>query len=330
MPVGWHAGRCRNEERMNRSLDQLYQVALVLTLWITGLGLGMAFGPGQILRTLRRGRLFARAAVLDVVILPLLVWGLVQMFSVPDHYATGLLLVGVASAGPLGIKAAQLAGADLPYAIALVVVLEATNAVAIPVWVALLLPPGVQVPMWPVARTLLLLVLAPLAVGMAVRARRPLTAVRLAQWAAPLSTVGLLVVIAVVVARHAGIVVDAFAAVGAAVLLALLLALLLGWLLGGPARPTRAATSLVTGVRANGLALAIAQASFPALAAVSVAIVAFGIFSILPPSCSPSWSAARHSPTRLRHRSEGALMASLRVSAAARFGAIPAAFPGRR
>lgn len=268
---------------MDRSLDQLYQVALALTLWITGLGLGMSFGLGQILRTLRRGGLFARATVLDVVIVPLLVWGLVQAFSIPDHYATGLLLVGVASAGPLGIKAAQLARADLPYAIALVVVLEAANVVAIPVWVALLLPPGVQVPMWPVVRTLLLLVLAPLAVGMAVRARRPPTAARLAQLAAPLSTVGLLVVIAIVLARYARIVLDVFVAVGPAALTAVLLALLLGWLLGGPGRPTRAATSLVTGVRANGPALAIAQASFPSLAAVSVAIVAFGIFSVLLP-----------------------------------------------
>lgn len=268
---------------MDRSLDQLYQVALALTLWITGLGLGMSFGLGQILRTLRRGGLFARATVLDVVIVPLLVWGLVQAFSIPDHYATGLLLVGVASAGPLGIKAAQLARADLPYAIALVVVLEAANVVAIPVWVALLLPPGVQVPMWPVVRTLLLLVLAPLAVGMAVRARRPPTAARLAQLAAPLSTVGLLVVIAIVLARYARIVLDVFVAVGPAALTAVLLALLLGWLLGGPGRPTRAATSLVTGVRANGPALAIAQASFPSLAAVSVAIVAFAMFSVLLP-----------------------------------------------
>lgn len=270
-------------DRVDRSLDQLYQVALALTLWITGLGLGMSFGLGQILRTLRRGGLFARATVLDVVIVPLLVWGLVQAFSIPDHYATGLLLVGVASAGPLGIKAAQLARADLPYAIALVVVLEAANVVAIPVWVALLLPPGVQVPMWPVVRTLLLFVLAPLAVGMAVRARWPPTAARLAQLAAPLSTVGLLVVIAIVLARYARIVLDVFVAVGPAALTAVLLALLLGWLLGGPGRPTRAATSLVTGVRANGPALAIAQASFPSLAAVSVAIVAFGMFSVLLP-----------------------------------------------
>jgi bile acid:Na+ symporter, BASS family len=130
---------------------------------------------------------------------------------------------------------------------------------------------------------LLLLVLAPLAVGMAVCARRPPTAARLAQLAAPLSTIGLLVVIAIVLARYARIVLDAFVAVGPAALTAVLLALLLGWLLGGPARPTRAATSLVTGVRANGPALAIAQASFPSLAAVSVAIVAFGMFSVLLP-----------------------------------------------
>jgi hypothetical protein len=64
---------------------------------------------------------------------------------------------------------------------------------------------------------------------------------------------------------------------------AVLLALGLGWLLGGPARSTRAATSLVTGVRANGPALAIAQVSFSSLAAVSVAIVAFGLCSILLP-----------------------------------------------
>jgi BASS family bile acid:Na+ symporter len=268
---------------VDRALGLFYQFALVLTLWITGLGLGMSHRPSQILQTLRHRGLFARAVLLDVVIIPLLIWGLVQAFSVPDRYATGLLLVGMASGGPLGIKAAQLARADLPFAIALVAVLEAANAVAIPVWVALVLPPGVQVPIGPVVRTLLLLVLAPLAVGMAIRAFRPATAERLATWAPPLSSVGLVVVIAVVLARNAGIVAEAFAVVGPAALTAVLAALVLGWLLGGPARTTRAATSLVTGVRANGPALAIAQASFPSLAAVSVAIVAFGMFSILIP-----------------------------------------------
>jgi hypothetical protein len=74
----------------------------------------------------------------------------------------------------------------------------------------------------------------------------------------------------------------------------------LGWLLGGPARPTRAATSLVTGVRASGPALAIAQASFPLVAEVSVAIIAFGMFSILLPvlfAVVVGRTAHRHEPS---------------------------------
>jgi predicted Na+-dependent transporter len=63
---------------------------------------------------------------------PLFVWALVRALSVPTDLAVGLLLVGFASAGPLGIKAAALAGADVAYAITLVVVLEAANALVIP------------------------------------------------------------------------------------------------------------------------------------------------------------------------------------------------------
>jgi predicted Na+-dependent transporter len=55
------------------------------------------------------------------------VWALVELLSIPDEYAIGLLLVGFASAGPLGIKAAQIAGADVACAVSLVVVLEAAT-----------------------------------------------------------------------------------------------------------------------------------------------------------------------------------------------------------
>jgi membrane protein implicated in regulation of membrane protease activity len=57
--------------------------------------------------------------------------------------------------------------------------------------------------------------------------------------------------------------------------------LALGRLVGGPARPTRASTSLVSGVRANGPALAIAAVSFHGRADVRAAVITFAIFSIL-------------------------------------------------
>jgi predicted Na+-dependent transporter len=62
----------------------------------------------------------------------LLVWALTHLFNVPRDAAIGLLLVGVASAGPLGITASRIAGGDARAALSFVVVLEAANAAAIP------------------------------------------------------------------------------------------------------------------------------------------------------------------------------------------------------
>lgn len=269
---------------MDRLLELAYGVSLVATLWATGLGLGMSLGPRDFAPVLRRVRLFSRAFVLDCVALPVVVWGLVELLSVRDDYAIGLLLVGVASAGPLGIKATELARADVPLAITLVAVLEAANAFVIPAWVAVLLPAGASVPIAPVATTLLLLVLCPLLIGLALRRwfREHVD-----PWVPRLSrtsNVGILIVIALLLIRYLPRIPDSFAAgAGLVSVVVVLAALGGGWIIGSPVRSTRATTALVTGIRANGPALAIAQVSFPSRPDVAVAIVTFGLFSVLIP-----------------------------------------------
>jgi BASS family bile acid:Na+ symporter len=265
-------------------LDRVSDGVLLLTLWSTGIGIGMSLGLRELLAPLRQSGLVVRVVVLDVAGIPLIVWALVEMLSIPADYAIGLLLVGFASAGPLGIKAAQIAGADVAGAVSLVAVLEAANALAIPVWVALLMPPGVVVPLGELVATLAVVVLLPLALGMAMRTRRPHSARRWAARAMALSNVLLVVVIVLVVGRNLATLAEAFAAgIVPAVLLAVAAALVLGWLAGGPARPTRAAVALVSGVRANALALGIARTSFPTVPAVSVAVVTYGVISALVP-----------------------------------------------
>jgi len=265
-------------------LEVAYGVSLVVTLWATGLGLGMSLAPRDFSLVLRRGGLFGRAFVLDCVALPLVVWSLVEVLSVQEDYATGLLLVGVASAGPLGIKAAELARADVPFAISLVAALEAANAFVIPAWVALLLPAGATVPITPVVTTLLLLVLCPLLIGLALRRwlrERAVPWMRRLTWT---SNLGLLAVISLVLVRYLPRVPDSFrAGAGLVSVIVVLAALGAGWIIGGPARSTRAATALVTGIRANGPALAIAQVSFRSRPDVAVAIATFGLFSVLLP-----------------------------------------------
>jgi len=265
-------------------LDRVSDGALLLTLWSTGIGIGMSLGLRDVLAPLRQTGLVTRVVFLDAAVVPLLVWALVELLSIPDEYAIGLLLVGFASAGPLGIKAAQIAGADVACAVSLVAVLEAANALVIPLWVGLLMPSGVDVPLGGLLGTLTVLVLLPLTVGMMVRRRSPGSARRWAPRAIVVSNISLIVVIALVVGQNVSTLADAFAAgIVPVIVVTVVFALVLGWLAGGPGRPTRAAVALVTGVRANAVALGIGRTSFPSIPEVSVAIVAFGVASALVP-----------------------------------------------
>jgi BASS family bile acid:Na+ symporter len=264
------------------ALDNGYLVALVVALWGTGVALGAEHAASELLAPVRRAGLLGRVGVVDVVLLPLLVWALVQLLQVPDDYAIGLLLVGMASAGPLGIKAAQLAGADVPAAVSLVLVLEIANLVAIPFWAALLLPAAADVDPLDVLGTLLIMVVAPLAIGVASRRAAPRLAARAPRPLTLASNVGLAAVVVIVLARDADAVVESVGArVPLVAAVAVVAALALGWLAGGSHRPTRASASLVTGVRANGPALAIAAASFPDRTDVRVGAVVFALFSIV-------------------------------------------------
>ena len=244
----------------------------------------MSLAPRDFAPVLGRVGLFGRAFLLDCVALPLLVWSLLEFLSVREDFAIGLLLVGVASAGPLGIKASELARADVPLAILLVVVLEAANAAVIPAWVALWLSAVAAVPITPVVTTLFFLVLSPLLIGLVLR--RYLRE-GVSPWPSRLraaSNAGVLIVITLVLLRYLPRVPAAFEAGAGLVSIVIVLAALgAGWIVGGPDRSTRASTSLVTGIRANGPALAIAQVSYPGRPDVAVAIVTFGVFSVLIP-----------------------------------------------
>jgi BASS family bile acid:Na+ symporter len=263
-------------------MTPVIDLAIWLTLWSTGVYLGASHRPAEILAASRRPALYARIAVLDLVGIPLLVWVITVLAGVPAGFATGLLLVGAASAGPLGLKLATVARGDTALAIGLVVALELANLVAIPIWAAVLLPAGVDAPVGAMVRTLALGVVAPIVLGSILATVAPTWAARLAPALDRLSTLGLLVVITGVVLRDWPIVLEA-AAAGVQIVAAasVLGALAAGWWIGGPSRSVRVTTALVSAVRANVPALAVASAAFGASAEPTVAIVVFGVVSVV-------------------------------------------------
>jgi BASS family bile acid:Na+ symporter len=291
-------------EKLDRVAGDLYNGALVVALWMTGLGLGLSSDVAGFLTPLRNTKLVAKLIVLDVVAIPLLVWAQTHLFDVPRDSAIGLLLVGISSAGPLGITASRIAGGDARAAVSFVVVLEAANAVAIPAWVALLLPPGVRVPFGQLLAALVILVLAPLAVGVGLRSWRGR---RVQGWPSPLATLSNLLVLLVVILvliRYWGDLVEAVTnGVAAVAAITTIAALALGWTVARSSG-LRVVVALVTGIRASALALAIAIASFRARPAVQAAVVTFGVFSVVVPVATAflvaGWHKRRGSGTATR------------------------------
>ncbi len=269
---------------MNGFLGAAYAIGAVIALWAAGIGIGMDHSIREVLAPLRRGGLFGRVALVDVLVLPPLVWALVKVFQVPSGYATGLLLVGIASAGPLGLKAAQIAGADAVTALSLVVVLELANLAAIPLWSAILLPSDASIDVANIVLTLAAVVLLPLVVGLACRRLIPAFSARLSPILPKVANVALVVAVGAVLLRDGDAVVRAVGErVPFVAALAVLAALALGWLAGGPDRETRGAAALVTGIRANALALTVAASSFPDRPDVRAGVVVFALFSIIVP-----------------------------------------------
>ena len=257
---------------------------IAFTLWTAGLGMGMSIQAADIIESLGRRRLVAATIVLDIALVPIAMWVMVQLLQIEDGLATGLLLVAFASAGPLGIKLAAVAGADTAFAIGIVVALELANIVIVPVWVAVL---GVAIGMEVVTEiivALVVFVLLPIGVGQAIGRIKRGRSERCVSLAVRASSVGLALTIATIVARDIQVVSTTIAsAAGLAAAAVVSFALVAGWFVGGPERSTRLATSLVTGTRANAVALAVASTAFAADPQVLTGALTAGLVSITLP-----------------------------------------------
>src|SRR6266702_4771281 len=115
-------------------LNALFKAGIAISVGATVLSLGMTFTVGQLVAPLHR-------VVLVIVMVVL--------------------------------KAAQLAKrADLPLAVSVVVVLQLVNIIAVPLWAGQVVT-GASISAWDIVKSLLLLVLLPLAAGLVIRARYP-------------------------------------------------------------------------------------------------------------------------------------------------------------
>jgi predicted Na+-dependent transporter len=242
----------------DKLLNLLFNAGVVVSIATTVLSLGMSYRVAELLAPLRRVWLVVLMVVVNAVLVPAAAYGIGKALPIQSDAVVGLTLAAIGAASAAGLKASQLARrADLALAVSIVVVLQLVNLVAVPLWAGAVVS-GASISAGSILGDLLLLVLAPLAIGLLIRARY---AEQARDWPIELGKISNL---ALAIALVAGISVNFHAIVsllGSWVLLASVLTAIvgvgLGALVGRSSVETRTTTGLVSGLRFGSLGLII-------------------------------------------------------------------------
>jgi bile acid:Na+ symporter, BASS family len=261
------------------------RVAVLCFVVSSMLAMGAGLTLAQILEPLRDARLVALSLVANFVLMPLCAFVLAKALSLDEPLGVGLLLLGCAAGAPFLPKLAELAKGNLAFAVGVMVLLMVVTVGYLPIVLPLLLP-GVSVDPWKIARSLVLLMLLPLAAGLVLRARYENLAARVKPLLDRISNISLILLVLLITAANLDKVLQVFGTRGIlAGFLFIALGFGVGWLLGGPGADTRRVMALGTAQRNIAAALVVAsQSSNDPKVVVMVVVVAIAGLIVLMPS----------------------------------------------
>ena len=227
--------------------NAIFNTALVIMLIATVAGLGMSFTVKQILAPLRNVWLVVATVVVNAGLAPLVAIAVCHVLPLHSQARVGVELAAIAAAGPSALKAAELAKrADLAAAVSIVVVLNLVNLVAAPLWAEAIVS-GATVKPLSIFGDLVLIVLIPLAIGLALHAHYPEHRDAWNTGLQEISSIALIVMLAFGIAANWKLIISV---IGTWVILASVLMtavwMVLGWAVSFRNRPAAIANSLIT------------------------------------------------------------------------------------
>jgi bile acid:Na+ symporter, BASS family len=264
-------------------LSKAVPLAMLSFVISSMLAMGAGLTVAQIIEPLRDVRLLVLALLANFVVMPLGAFALGKMLQLDEQLGIGLLLLGCAAGAPFLPKLVQLAKGNLAFAVGAMVLLMVVTVGYLPVVLPLLLP-GATVDSWKIARSLILLMLVPLAIGLTLRAYYQDLATKAKPVVDWISNVSLILFILLIVVVNIDKVVDVFGTRGIlAALLFIGLGCATGWLFGGPGNETRRVLALGTGQRNIAAAIVVASASFsdPRVVVMVIVVAIVGLIVLI-------------------------------------------------
>ena len=248
------------------------------------LAMGLNLTVGQIVAPLRNVRLVVVSLLLNFLVMPFGALGFGRLLQLDEPLGVGLLLLGSAAGAPFLPKLAQIAKGDLAFAVGLMVLLMVVTVGYLPLVLPLFLP-GVSVDPVQIARSLFLLMLVPLAAGLAVKARFADFAARAKPPLDRLSSLCLVLLTVLITATNIQNVLSVFGTGGIlAGLLFIALGFVAGWAGGGPGADTRRVLALGTAQRNIAAALVVGSQSFsdPKVVVMVIVVAIVGLLILMP------------------------------------------------
>jgi bile acid:Na+ symporter, BASS family len=267
-------------------LQKASSIAMLAFVLSSMLAMGLNLTVGQIIAPLRNVRLVTLSLLANFLLMPFVAVGLATLLRLDESLGVGLLLLGSAAGAPFLPKLAQIAKADLAFAVGLMVLLMVITVGYLPLVLPLLLP-GVSVNPAKIARSLFLLMLLPLAGALAVKARFASFAARAKPVLDRLSNLSLILLVVLIAVANVNKVLAVFGTRGIlAGLLFIAIGFAAGWFLGGPAADTRRVLALGTAQRNIAAALVVGSQSFsdPQVIVMVIVVATVGFLILMPVS----------------------------------------------
>lgn len=244
------------------SLETLAILSVLLFVICSMASMGLSLKIAEILAPLSELRLVAFALLANFVIAPIVAVAITAILPLNESIGIGLLLLSTAAGAPFLPKLSQVAKGSVAFSVGLMVLLMVTTIVYLPLVLPLLVG-EVAVQPWQIAKSLIVLMLSPLAAGLIVNARYEEIASGLQPVMAQAANIGLLLLMVLGVALNFNAMLALVGSYGILAAVVFIVALLvIGYFLGGTDRGIRSVMGLGTAQRNISAALVVAGQNF--------------------------------------------------------------------
>jgi len=247
---------------LNEFFVGLGQLSGLLFIVASMLAMGMSLTMAQILQPLKNVRLVVLALLANFVLVPLLAYLITRVIPLDQSLQIGLIVLSTAAGAPFLPKLVQGAKGDIAFGVGLMVLLMVVTIIYMPIVLPLLLP-GVSVNPWDIAKSLIVLMLTPLAIGLLIKSHSPDAG---GQWQPVMNKISGLAILVLLVVGLGLNISNIISLIGTGGIIALLLfivgSLLIGTLLGGRDPAVRSVSGLGTAQRNVSAAILVSAQNF--------------------------------------------------------------------